>query len=88
MLLRGRPEGCVEGDRLVAGQRHDTLLPGYEPDKSMAFSVMPFTDAQIEHYRAKGYVSGPRVLSDGADRRAEGAHRGHPPRPAWPSPNT
>ena len=25
---------------------------------------MAFTDAQIEHYRTRGYVSGPRVLSD------------------------
>ena len=36
-VLRGRPEGCVEGDRLVAGRRHDTLLPGYDPDKSWPF---------------------------------------------------
>ena len=33
----GRPEGCVEGDRLVAGRRHGTLLPGYDPDKSWPF---------------------------------------------------
>ena len=25
---------------------------------------MPFTDAQIEHYKTQGYVAGPRVLSD------------------------
>ena len=25
---------------------------------------MPFTDAQIEHYKTQGYLSGPRVLSD------------------------
>ncbi len=36
-VLRGRPEGCVEGDRLVAGQRHDTVLPGYDPDRIWPF---------------------------------------------------
>ena len=36
-VLRGRPEGCVEGDRLVAGQRHDTLLPGYDADRTWPF---------------------------------------------------
>ena len=25
---------------------------------------MLFTDAQIEHYKTQGYLSGPRVLSD------------------------
>ena len=29
---------------------------------------MPFTDAQIEHYKAQGYVAGPRVLSDASSR--------------------
>jgi hypothetical protein len=36
-ILRGRPEGCVDEDRLVPGKPHEPLLPGYDPN-----AVYPF----------------------------------------------
>ena len=32
--LRGRPEGFTDGDRLIGGRPHDTVLPGYDPGET------------------------------------------------------
>ena len=36
-ILAGRPEGCVDGTRLVVGRPHEPLLPGYDPDATYPF---------------------------------------------------
>ena len=32
-ILKDRPEGFVDGDRLITGRAHEALLPGYEADR-------------------------------------------------------
>ncbi len=36
-FLRDRPEGFTDGDRLIAGQRHNALLPDYDPDATYPY---------------------------------------------------
>ena len=36
-VLDGRPEGFVEGGKLVVGRPHDHVIPGYEPNKTFPF---------------------------------------------------
>jgi arylsulfatase A-like enzyme len=37
-VLKGRPEGFTDGNKLVVGQTHKHLLPGYDPNASYAFT--------------------------------------------------
>ena len=36
-LLKDRPEGASDGDRLLAGKPHDAYLPGYDPNATYPF---------------------------------------------------
>ena len=36
-VLRGRPEGFTDGERLIAGKTHTPLMPGYDPQRVTAF---------------------------------------------------
>ena len=36
-FLKDRPEGFTDGRKLIAGQRHDALLPDYQPDATYPY---------------------------------------------------
>ena len=36
-FLKDRPEGFTDGEKLIVGQEHKNLLPGYDPDQRYAF---------------------------------------------------
>jgi arylsulfatase len=36
-FLDGRPEGFTDGERLISGQTHGNVMPGYEPDRVFPF---------------------------------------------------
>ena len=36
-ILKVRPEGFTDGERLIKGQKHVHLLPGYNPNKTYPF---------------------------------------------------
>ena len=37
-FLEGRPEGFTDGDRLIVGREHRSVMPGYEPDGRCSLS--------------------------------------------------
>ncbi|MCY3764708.1 MAG: arylsulfatase [Gemmatimonadetes bacterium] len=36
-FLKGRPEGFTDGERLIVGRKHKSVMPGYEPEKMFPF---------------------------------------------------
>ena len=36
-ILKDRPEGFVDGTRLIPGQPHDALLPDYDPEATYPY---------------------------------------------------
>ena len=36
-VLKDRPEGFVDGTRLIPGQPHDALLPDYDPEATYPY---------------------------------------------------
>ena len=57
-VLDGRPEGFVEGGKLVAGRPHNHVIPGYQPNR--IFSVRLTRPGALWGYGA-GVESRPSV---------------------------